>query len=121
VRGYRTPVALRYGSLWFIWFILAHYRSFWLIPCFSTTEFVFFFLKFTAAKSYSTFHHSQQLLFFYVRCYSDLGRQGGKQIVMMGSGCGFKGTGIHMIMHALGFPHEHTKPDRKLYRNSKFN
>jgi len=40
---------------------------------------------------------------------------------MMGSGCGFKGTGIHMIMHALGFPHEHTKPDRKLYRNSKFN
>lgn len=45
-----------------------------------------------------------------LRCWSYVGRIGGKQDISIGSGCGFKGTVIHEILHALGFFHEHTRP-----------
>ncbi|XP_066916180.1 uncharacterized protein [Clytia hemisphaerica] len=45
-------------------------------------------------------------------CFSTIGRTGGKQDLSIGGGCGYKGTVLHEIMHALGFFHEHTRPDR---------
>ena len=47
------------------------------------------------------------------RCWSFVGMQGGKQDISIGNACGYRGTVIHEIMLALGFFHEHTRPDRK--------
>jgi hypothetical protein len=43
-------------------------------------------------------------------CYSYLGRIGGAQEVHIGN-CG-KGGPLHEVLHAGGFEHEHTRPDR---------
>ena len=48
-------------------------------------------------------------------CYSNLGRIGGRQQLNLGSGCVNTGTIQHEFMHALGFIHEHTRPDRDDY------
>lgn len=46
-------------------------------------------------------------------CASHIGRQGGKQILHLGPDCYKRiGTTIHELMHALGFYHEHMRPDR---------
>ncbi|KAF4528649.1 hypothetical protein B566_EDAN017226, partial [Ephemera danica] len=63
-------------------------------------------------------------------CWSNLGRQGGAQVINLQSpaGCAITlmrfsqgvlmvGTAIHEIMHALGFLHEQTRPDRNSYIN----
>lgn len=45
-------------------------------------------------------------------CNSPIGRQGGEQKVILGKGCLNLPTIEHELMHALGFQHEHTRPDR---------
>ena len=50
-------------------------------------------------------------------CRSYLGRIGGEQTISIGSGCLQTGVVIHEIMHALGYPHEHNRPDRDNYIN----
>lgn len=50
-------------------------------------------------------------------CHSYIGRIGGRQVLNLQiPGCVTKkGTAIHEIMHATGFWHEHTRPDRDSY------
>lgn len=49
-------------------------------------------------------------------CGSRVGRQGGPQFVHIGPDCTRSlGTPMHELMHALGFLHEHMRPDRDKY------
>jgi hypothetical protein len=51
----------------------------------------------------------------YGRCYSYCGMISGRQELSVGERCGTVGTLIHEMMHALGFKHEHQRPDRDQY------
>jgi hypothetical protein len=47
-------------------------------------------------------------------CYSRLGRQGGKQIISLSTGCTPQKV-AHEILHSLGFLHEQNREDRDQY------
>jgi hypothetical protein len=47
-------------------------------------------------------------------CYSALGRQGGLQPIRLSAGCQTQEI-LHEMMHALGFVHEQSRPDRDQY------
>ncbi|XP_067672557.1 meprin A subunit beta-like [Haliotis asinina] len=48
-------------------------------------------------------------------CHSHIGRKGGMQIVTISNGCYRKGTIMHELIHALGFWHEQSEPNRDQY------
>ena len=48
-------------------------------------------------------------------CWSYIGRIGGEQMISIGPNCLREGVIIHEILHALGFFHEHSRPDRDQY------
>ena len=56
----------------------------------------------------------QNLIFLHGRCYSSIGRKGGAQTISLDRrNCVFGAT--HEVMHALGFFHEQSRPDRDIY------
>nr|XP_053631745.1 hatching enzyme 1.2-like isoform X3 [Cherax quadricarinatus] len=59
-----------------------------------------------------------KIIFDRQKCYSHIGRVGGKQLVSLGIFCvnwWNLGTVYHELFHTLGFYHEHTRPDRDYY------
>lgn len=70
----------------------------------------FRFVPFTNQQDGLVFEQADEL------CASYLGRVGGFQPIMLARNCN-KQQITHEVMHALGFAHEHSKPDRDQYVN----
>ncbi|XP_018026654.1 zinc metalloproteinase nas-14 [Hyalella azteca] len=57
------------------------------------------------------------------QCYSSVGRVGGEQPLSLGLFCSLawdRGNIYHELLHALGFYHEHTRPDRDEFVDIKW-
>ncbi|KAL9955246.1 hypothetical protein ACROYT_G036540 [Oculina patagonica] len=65
------------------------------------------FIQRTNQKDYIEFYEDSNNI-----CKSHISKKGGKQLLSLGSGCKNRGHVTHELMHALGFFHEHTRPDR---------
>ncbi|XP_055346050.1 uncharacterized protein LOC129593647 isoform X2 [Paramacrobiotus metropolitanus] len=55
------------------------------------------------------------------RCESKVGKQGGQQNIQLSPACIFRGGIQHLTLHALGFFHEHHRPDRNAYLQIYYN
>ncbi|XP_068678798.1 meprin A subunit alpha-like isoform X2 [Montipora foliosa] len=76
--------------------------------------------KHTCLRFVERTNESNWLLFVYKSgCWSSVGkkywRQNHGQELSLGPGCNRKSTVMHEIMHAIGFWHEQSRPDRNLY------
>ncbi|XP_067136306.1 astacin-like metalloprotease toxin 1 isoform X8 [Centruroides vittatus] len=52
-----------------------------------------------------------------IGCNSMVGKEGGRQILNLGSGCWNVGIILHELCHVIGLYHEHNRPDRDKYIN----
>ncbi|CAB3384744.1 Hypothetical predicted protein [Cloeon dipterum] len=52
-------------------------------------------------------------------CWSYVGKIGGRQALNLGNGCISAPVAVHEIIHALGFGHEQSRPDRDKYISFK--
>lgn len=66
------------------------------------------FVPYAGEKDSLVFVKSNEL------CASYLGRVGGAQPIYLAASCGINEI-VHELMHALGFVHEHSRPDRDKY------
>jgi len=67
-----------------------------------------FRLKVPTDKYFITFYRGNG-------CVSELGAREGGQRISLGPGCEYKSTVIHEVLHAFGFFHEQSRPDRDNY------
>ena len=58
------------------------------------------------ASYYPGLESLQCIAYVYCRCWSNIGRIGGRQLTSFGRGCEEFGTVLHEMMHTLGFWHE---------------
>ncbi|CAG2102669.1 unnamed protein product [Medioppia subpectinata] len=69
-------------------------------------------------KAMITLDQMKRIIFMFTQvisiCYSMVGGIGGKQDLQLAPNC-FGRTLIHELLHALGFKHEHSRPDRDNY------
>ena len=68
---------------------------------------------FRVSSDRDLFHHHD--LNHFSTCGSNIGRSIGPQAITLELGCSLAPHIIHEVMHALGFWHEHTRPDRDDY------
>jgi len=72
-------------------------------------------IKFQETAQYPSSRGMNQIKFFHDRgCYSYVGRVNmyPQPISLQRGGCVYKGIAVHEVMHALGYFHEQSRPDR---------